>query len=82
MSKTCFLNLQIFDIYSFQLLLWISISEKSVFVVNLIGIKMDIHHNNNDLSSMESKASSSSNEHGGNNSLDDAVGKLLQGMRM
>lgn len=43
---------------------------------------MDVHHNNNDLSSMESKASSSSNEHGGNNSLDDAVGKLLQGMRI
>ncbi|KAL6421763.1 hypothetical protein ACFW04_010953 [Cataglyphis niger] len=40
---------------------------------------MNIHHNNNDLSSMESKASSSSNEHSGNNSLDDAVGKLLQG---
>lgn len=31
---------------------------------------------------MESKASSSSNEHGNNNSLDDAVGKLLQGTRI
>lgn len=43
---------------------------------------MDVHHNNNDMSSMESKASSSSNEHVGNNSLDDAVSKLLQGMRI
>lgn len=56
---------------------------KKVFcIVNLTRIKMDIHHNNNDLSLMESKASSSSNEHGGNNSLDDAVGKLLQGMHI
>jgi len=44
---------------------------------------MESHHNNNGLPSLESlenKASSSSNEHGSNNSLDDAVGKLLQGM--
>ncbi|XP_012057893.1 PREDICTED: transcription factor SOX-8-like [Atta cephalotes] len=43
---------------------------------------MESHHNNNGLPSLESlenKASSSSNEHGSNNSLDDAVGKLLQG---
>jgi len=42
---------------------------------------MEAHHNNNGLSSLESKAGSSSNEHNSsNNSLDDAVGKLLQGM--
>lgn len=40
---------------------------------------MEAHHNNNGLSSLEGKAGSSSNEHGSNNSLDDAVGKLLQG---
>lgn len=42
-------------------------------------MKMEDHHNNNGLSSLEAKAGSSSNEHGSNNSLDDAVGKLLQG---
>ncbi|XP_014472356.1 PREDICTED: transcription factor Sox-8-like [Dinoponera quadriceps] len=42
-------------------------------------IKMETHHNNNGLSSMEGKAGSSSNEHCSNSSLDDAVGKLLQG---
>lgn len=41
---------------------------------------MEAHHNNNGLSSLEEKAGSSSKEPGGNNSLDDAVGKLLQGM--
>jgi len=42
---------------------------------------MEAHHNSNGLSSLEGKAGSSSNEHNSsNNSLDDAVGKLLQGM--
>ncbi|EFN81539.1 Transcription factor SOX-8 [Harpegnathos saltator] len=40
---------------------------------------MEAHHNNNGLSSMEGKAGPSSNEHCSNSSLDDAVGKLLQG---
>lgn len=42
---------------------------------------METHHNNNGLSSLEGKAGSSSND-GSNNSLDDAVGKLLQGMHL
>lgn len=46
----------------------------------LKGTKMETHHNNNGLSSMEGKAGPSSNEHCGSSSLDDAVGKLLQGI--
>ncbi|KAH0945679.1 hypothetical protein HN011_004456 [Eciton burchellii] len=44
-------------------------------------MKMEAHHNNNGLSTMEDKAGPSSNERCNNSSLDDAVGKLLQGMR-
>lgn len=43
-------------------------------------ITMETHHNNNGLSSMENKAGPSNNEHCSNNPLDDAVGKLLQGI--